>query len=834
MSRKFYILSVYLFLLIGAAPLHSGITGSLSGTIIDRETGKALPGAQVVIEGTTEGAMADKNGFYVIQNLPAGTYDVSVYMIGYSKVTMKGVQINVDLITPLNFYLPAEVLQLNEVVIIKKHDLIQSDITSSTYFISGEEINNRLPIDSYKDAITLLPGVVGNHFRGGRQTDVLYMLDGLPIQSALSREISSYFPNSSVVEMMVQTGGFNAEYGQATSGIVNVVSKDGRNKVEGNFIVFSDFIDTGITGNDNTRRMEFNVGGPMTIGLGGPLINATYFIAADLSLSDTQHRKQMRQAFDSPIFTNYNINSKLSFDINRNTILSVQGLLSNWNWRRFDPQWESNVLGLAKHKHNSHRISASLTHTFSPKFFTSIRAANYSYNKLVQGVIEGEPPALSFEDTGDATSQILVGTQPWDEDTNEKANILKVDFVGQITSSHLVKTGIDFQQYDLNSKGIKFTAIPGQRSSNPIEFNKSITDFDYSPRFFAWYIQDKVEYNGITANLGLRYDIFSPRIAINELPKEFELIQNKSKAPLAASNSRSQTTVSPRLGVSLPLSDNERLHINYGWYYQMPPLYYLYTNAGHNLDGYLPFVGNLDLNPIKTISSEFSYKKSVSDDFLFVFTGFIKQFRNLIDTQTFIVADNLLEDETSTVGFTTYTNSARGEASGFEVTLQKKFTNQLFGRISYTYMEASGSGSTAEDEYNRVVFGAPAKDENGQFPLSWDQRHSIILDADYESSKLKLNVLYRLFSPLPVTTPESVSPNDSRLSWRNILDIKIKLKTARILGGRLNPFFEIRNLFNENNIIDKPSDIGVRAYNLFNPIHSNFGRRLRIGVMMDF
>ena len=205
-------------LLVCINPIYAGITGTLSGTVIDKETEKALPGAQIVVEGTTTGAMADKSGFYMIQNLPAGTYDVGVHMIGYSKVTIKDVQINLDLNTTLNFYLPAEVLIFKEVIITKKHELIQNEITSSTYFISGEEIDDRLPIDSYLDAMTLLPGVVGRHFRGGRQTDVLYMLDGLPIQSGLSREISSNFPNSSIGEMMVQTGGFNAGRPRAIRG----------------------------------------------------------------------------------------------------------------------------------------------------------------------------------------------------------------------------------------------------------------------------------------------------------------------------------------------------------------------------------------------------------------------------------------------------------------------------------------------------------------------------------------------------------------------------------------------------------------------------------------
>ncbi|MFQ5752715.1 MAG: carboxypeptidase-like regulatory domain-containing protein, partial [bacterium] len=517
--------------MLSTRALYGGITGTISGTIKDKETGIILPGAAITVEGTTMGTQADKNGFYMIHNLPAGTYDVSVSMIGYSKFTIKNVQVNVDLNTELNFYLSTKVLPLEEVVVTKKRELIQSEITSSTYFISGKEINEKLPIDSYHHAIAILPGVVGNHFRGGRETDVVYMLDGLPIQGGLSREISSYFPNSSIVEMMVQTGGFTAEYGQASSGIVNVVTKDGHNKVEGNVKVYTDFFDTGLTGNDHTRRLEFNVGGPLTIGLGGPLINANYSIAADLNLSDTPYGEQMREAFNSPIFQNYNLNSKLSFNIGYSTILTFQGLLSNWRWRRYDPQWQLNLQGLAENKHYSHRLSASLTHTFSPKFFTSLRAAHYSYKRAIMGSVENDPPDLSFENETDPNSLIVSGEQPWDEKTRETVSIVKLDFVGQVNANHLLKTGIDFQYYDLNSQSTRFDALPSIGEIPSITFNKTTNDFQYFPKFIAFYVQDKIDIRGITANLGFRYDIFAPKIKIQRLPQEFQELRFVLHAP---------------------------------------------------------------------------------------------------------------------------------------------------------------------------------------------------------------------------------------------------------------------------------------------------------------
>ncbi|NIR47150.1 TonB-dependent receptor, partial [candidate division KSB1 bacterium] len=196
--------------------------------------------------------------------------------------------------------------------------------------------------------------------------------------------------------------------------------------------------------------------------------------------------------------------------------------------------------------------------------------------------------------------------------------------------------------------------------------------------------------------------------------------------------------------------------------------------------------------------------------------------------------DSVIASGTSPVGFSKYTNSAFARATGFEVTLQKRLTPGLWGRVSYTYMKAKGTSSTAEDGFNLAVDGVQPPDENIEFPLSWDQRHSLIVDLDYETELLKFNVLYRLFSPLPFTTPGSDVPNNARRSWRNILDLKVKLRTYQFLNGTLNPFFEIRNVLDQKNLINQPDESGVRAYRLFDPINSHFGRRLRVGMTLNF
>lgn len=812
--------------------VYAGITGTLSGTVTDKETAQILPGAFILVEGTTMGSMANRNGYFIIYNLPAGNYDLRIKMIGYSQLKIKDVIINVDLTTNLNIEISAEVLPLAPVTITDEKKLIKKDITSSTYFISGEEINDGLPIDSYLDAVAILPGVVGTHIRGGRETDVIYLLDGLPLQGVFSRALASYVPNSSITEMMVQTGGFSAEYGNASAGIINITTKNGYNRPSGDFKFYGDFLNNDLFQNDRTRRLEFNLGGPLVIGLGGPLINAKYFLSADLNYSDTQHKNQLSAHYDSPIFTNYNINSKISFEVTNNTLLSFQAIASNWDWRQFDPQWALNPQGIAKRKHYSHRFSLGLTHTFSQNVFASIKAAQYRNKRRVLGEVIDGAPNLVFEDPKNPSSNIISGTQPWDENTIEETQLLKFDLVAQISTGHFLKTGIDIQNYVIDSENLNFIPTTTLNGGNLV-YNRIQDDFRYKPKYYSIYFEDQLKHKGLTANLGLRYDVFDPNANFKEENQNVKNVSNSINSRLFVNKSSKNKPLAPRLGISLPLSKDERLHLNYGWYYQMPSLYYLYVNSSENVEGYLPYVSNANIESIKTISTEFSYKKIVSDDLLFVFTGFIKKYRNLIDTQTVLLPDSLLKNSLITQGYTRYVNSAKGQTAGFEATLQKRLTPNLSTRINYTYMKAKGTSSSAEEDFNNAAKQS-VDNEIKEFPLSWDQRHSIVLNADYDSKNINLNILYRLLSPLPFTSPESEIPNDSRSSWRNLLDIRLKLKPSKLLSGKLTPFVEIRNIFDDDNTIEQLDNTGVQSYRLFDPISSEHGRRFRMGMILKF
>ena len=138
--RKLFVLT---FCLIFVFPLivFSGTTGKLTGVVIDSETKSPLPGANVMIDGTTFGAATDTEGNYIIINVPPGVYTLKAMMMGYTTTNITNVSVNVNLTSTVNFELKPTVLEMGEeVTIVADREMIQKDITSSRAIIGAELI----------------------------------------------------------------------------------------------------------------------------------------------------------------------------------------------------------------------------------------------------------------------------------------------------------------------------------------------------------------------------------------------------------------------------------------------------------------------------------------------------------------------------------------------------------------------------------------------------------------------------------------------------------------------------------------------------------------------
>lgn len=238
---KKHVLFIFILNLSG---LYAGTTGKITGVITDKETGEPLVGCNVLIENTMLGTSTDLEGSYFVLNVPPGMYNLKALMIGYTTVKTVGVQVIVDLTTTVHFELSTEIIEGQEVTVIAERPVVRLDQTSMTAVVGSDEIEN-LPVAEITDVVGLKAGIVkdaggGMHIRGGRSGEVSFWVDGISTTDSYDgSSVGQEIQNSSIQEVQVISGTFNAEYGNAMSGIINVVTKDGGEKIEGGLEIYT-------------------------------------------------------------------------------------------------------------------------------------------------------------------------------------------------------------------------------------------------------------------------------------------------------------------------------------------------------------------------------------------------------------------------------------------------------------------------------------------------------------------------------------------------------------------------------------------------------------------
>ena len=231
-NTKFFTVLTLLLIFISSSA-YTQTTGKISGSVIDKETGDPLIGSNIIIEGTHIGAAADSKGEFFIINVPPGVYNLIAQMMGYGIVKMENIRVSVNSTSNVIFELSPQVIEGEVITVTAEQIAIKKDQTSSIRNISSQDIEI-LPVEGIGQIVQLQPGVVGSHFRGGRSNESSYMIDGVLVTESFYHVAPMVEVTPQAVEdMEVITGTFNAEYGNAMSGVVNVITKEGGNKIEG-------------------------------------------------------------------------------------------------------------------------------------------------------------------------------------------------------------------------------------------------------------------------------------------------------------------------------------------------------------------------------------------------------------------------------------------------------------------------------------------------------------------------------------------------------------------------------------------------------------------------
>jgi hypothetical protein len=201
-------------------------SGKIAGVVVDAETGEPLPGANVIIEGTTMGAATHPDGFFFILNVSPDIYNVQASMMGYESVTKTGVNVTTDHTTKMTFRLKPTVIPGEGVTVKAESEVIKMDVSSSIVSAKTDEIEAVPLVTNIGDYVNLQSGVHNWEVRGGSMDQTTFMANGLMLVDNRSNSMLMEPNISTVKELNIIKGGFNAEYGNVRSGIINVITKD--------------------------------------------------------------------------------------------------------------------------------------------------------------------------------------------------------------------------------------------------------------------------------------------------------------------------------------------------------------------------------------------------------------------------------------------------------------------------------------------------------------------------------------------------------------------------------------------------------------------------------
>jgi outer membrane receptor for ferrienterochelin and colicin len=863
-----------------ARPGLAGNTGKVAGKIIDSKSKEPLISAIVVVEGTNCGTVTDIEGQYTILNIPPGKYNLKGSMVGFTSVTVKGIQVQTDLTTRQDFELSEEVLEGKEVVILAEKPKIQKDLTSSTAIITTENIES-LPIREFTQLVNLQAGVMDGHIRGGRQGETAYWVDGVPVTDVYDGGVVIEVGKDAIQELQLVSGAYNAEYGQAMSGIVNISTKDGGNKFVGSLTTyFGDnlsthkdiFLDANKFDIYSIRNLEGSLSGPVIPDIVFFYLNGRYsyndgwlygvrkYNPWDITKnSDPDVTKwQINKSGDNKIIPmNWNekvyFQAKVSVNILPTLKLTHNYFLDRVRYQDFDFSLKYNPDGNLRRFRTGYSNITTLTHTLSNATFYTIGISNffkgywhYQYEDIhdpryVHPGLNNQQPPYSFKTGGGNLQHFRRFTETWTG---------KFDLTSQITQTHLIKFGAEYRQHQLVFENNNLVPSQADLNRNPntdkndnYPFIQTVVDaessysYDYykrRPFEISAYFQDKMEFQDMIVNIGLRADFFrsdgwmladesdpnvfhplKPSNRFNDLngdgiqQENEQNISTEERMAYWYKRPSDKFQISPRLGIAFPITDRGKIYFSYGHFFQLPAFDLLYQNPYFKLGsgtGNIGVVGNADLKPQQTISYEVGLQQQLTDDLNLFLTGYVRDVRNLAGTtsqEIFIYGGS--------AKYNKYVNSDFGFIRGVIVSLNQRFSQGLSTTLDYTYQLAKGNSSDPSSTRNAIASGRLP--ETQLVPLDWDQRHTLNSTINYNvPDDWGASFIVQLGSGTPYTPPQSadigvlLTNSETKPYYFNV-DFRA-YKDLMIKGFKFNIFTRITNLFDIKNQVNIYTDSG--------------------------
>ena len=912
-----------------------GQTGKITGTVVDGNTGDPLQGANILLVGTSLGTFTAADGYYVILNIPPGTYTLRASMIGYAAQPGVELRVSMDVTTPWNFSLFSEALAGEEVLVTAQVAIVQRDLTASKQIVRGEDIS-QMPVEEFADALELQAGVIKDvdgriHIRGGRASEVNYLIDGVSVTDPFAGELSVEVEIGGIEQFQVISGGFNAEYGQSLSGVVEVITKEGGEEYHGSLSTYAgdyitsdgdlyfgtaDLSPTDITNLEASlngpvpllnKKLTFNVSGRYFSNNGWlygqrrftPLDSSSFedadpenWVIQDHTLRDrdstivglNDYLAYAETQDYLPVSMNplkkLSLQAKLAFRISPFIKFSVGGLFNQVEFSQYSHRFLFNPDGIFNEFRNGLAITPVLNHSLSSSTFYTAKFSYlfFEYDRYVfEDTLDYVAPQFleaarqnAFYTGGTAGVKANQGDREFIVHRETTTGVGKFDITSQVSKSHQIKSGVEFKQYALKYK--EFEIVPEDPKASlfnpvippPSAFNHN--EYDRKPVEFSAYIQDKIELQDMVINIGVRFDHFDSK---GEIPTDFkdpsltqaiktidihqgdkllygdvpyrlnadnsrglidpgtgnpfsETVPTDARFIDAARNDLSQldwkataswfeptkalTQLSPRIGISYPITDRGAFYFSYGFFFQKPTFEQLYLNPDFEMNteqsGVVnTLIGNANLKNKKTVNYEIGLQQQFGMNTGFFVTVFYKDINNWIGTEiieTYIAGDR----------YGRFINLDYGNVRGVTIALDLRPTRNVTSFIDYTFQIAAGNASDPEAVFSDASSTPPRESEIQTVPLDWDQRHTLNLTATINdpAGSWGLSVIGKLNTGTPYT-PTLRATRGVRASFENSerkpvhvnFDLK-GTKNFKVGPYTLSLFIKVFNLFDARNV----------------------------------
>jgi hypothetical protein len=840
----------------------AGDYGRVKGRVVDSETSQPIAGAVIEVDGTDYGDNSDENGEYLVTTVPAGVQSLTITAMGYEPQRISNILVIVDQTVVQNVRLRSTVIPIKDVVEARATRQITPTQTATQKTMTTAEFG-KLPVASLADIIGLSAGVVneptrGMHLRGGRPDEVGYFVDGIATTDPIYGYQAARVNPEATAEVVIISGGFDAEYGEAMSGIVQIITKEGREKTSGRLKYTTDFfMPTGV--NFGYNQVEGSVGGAIAPRL-------RYFVSPELRLIGDYNPRKYRLPHQER--NDYKASGKLTYalPVGAGLKFTSSGFLAREQWEEqpISPDnknqqgFKYNLDHYLSQRSRTQKLDLSMDHLITKDLFYNLRVG-YFHDERTRAVrdLEREATERDFsarfwqdyifkaEDSVLARDSVIYDLRNYYKEQrndntlnpygvmnmfygigdyrlflNHTSSVVTVkgDVTYNLKKAHELKTGVEVRRNDLARR----------YNSLPADPNPFVDFYHYFPINVAAYVQDRMDFEDLVIRLGLRFDFLDPAAYKKRDPGNVE-----DTTTIRASE---KYKLSPRLGVSFPISDKTKFRFSYGHFFQTPAYRYLFESiSGAAFKRGNMIIGNPDLLAQQTVAYELGMETELSRLFAVDFTAYYKDIYDLIGTRF---------QSAIPIGYYPYQNQEYGNVRGFEIAFNKVLANYWSSRLSYSLSMARGTASYSDEWYRErynygidPVTGREMEPPKRDYFLDFDERHSVKADIGFELPGNFATVILRDFtgtlmfsygSGLPYSVRELASGIDfnngriqgekfgARMPARYSIDGRLA-KGFRVGPVKLNLTCDVTNLLNAKNVewvygyTGKPNDDGYAA-----------------------